>query len=394
MVAVSYYSAISLYSGYGFMSLVDPQRIIVRMPNWVGDLVMATAVLRDLREKFPSAEITAMVLSTLAPLLVGNPYLNDIFTFTKMNAFLRRQEQRDLVARIQQGKYDLGLLLTHSLSSAIWFWRGDVRMRIGYATHMRSWLLTRAVPLPSTLGHEHLVITYKRLLGALDIPLSNAAPELFVTPEERELARRLLAKQASEQKMVHNEDVLYIGMNPSAAYGPAKEWPEERFSRLAESLLSQQPRARVVFFGDPAGAPRVDRLVAAIRPELRERILNLAGRTSLRELVSLIALMDLFITCDSGPMHIAAALGTPLIALFGSTSEVVTGPYRASSSCGTAQSSASKRAPPAAPPALVIRKQVPCAPCFLRTCPIDFRCMRSIEVSEVAQRAAEILALH
>jgi len=321
------------------------------MPNWLGDAVMATPILKDVREKWPEASITVMCQGGVGSLLIGNPYLNEIFTFTRPNEFLRRQEKRDLIERLRQGKYDLGILLPNSFSSAWWLWRGHVKERIGFAADWRRFLLSKALPFPKERGEEHLVTTYKRLLEPLGISISESNPELFVTQEERAAALQLL-----EQHHVPKAGTV-IGINPGAAYGSAKCWLPDRFRKVIEKLL-EDPNIYVICFGDQAGAS----LVHEICEGFSQRVINLAGITSLRELLALIQRCNVFLTNDSGPMHIAAALKTPLVALFGSTNEIATGPYKHGK---------------------VIHKHVSCSPCYKRTCPIDFRCMKRIEADEV-----------
>jgi heptosyltransferase II len=349
----------TFYGFSGFFSLAAvnflvmnlSQNIIIRMPNWIGDAVMATPLIADLRHQFPEAQITAMCQGKIGELLLANPHLNEIFTFSRPNEFIRYQATRQLIARLRQGKYDLGLLLPNSLSSAWWFWRGAVKERIGFATDGRSLLLTRRPPLPKERG-EHLVLTYKRLLQPLEIAISTTKPQLFVTKEEMDAAALLLAAH----KVPLQGTV--IGINPGAAFGAAKCWPKEKFRALAKKIL-EKTNAHLLFFGDAQTAPLVHEICA----NLPSRVVNLAGLTSLRELIALLKQCSLFLTNDSGPMHIAAALQVPLVALFGSTDPFVTGPYQH----GT-----------------IIRKDnISCAPCFRRVCPIDFRCMQRIEVDEV-----------
>lgn len=335
--------------------------ILIRMPNWLGDMVMATPIIADLRKKWPQATITAMASKGLASLLVGNPHLNEIFTFSRPNEFLRREVRRDIISRLKQGKYDLGILLTNSFSSAVLLWKGEVKERIGFANEWRSLFLTKSVPMPKMKEKQHLVITYKKVLEPLGVKRTETAPELFVTSEERQAVRTLL----SEYNIPKGNRL--IGINPLAAFGDAKCWPPDRFRQLAETLASDK-KTTILFFGDAQGMPKVKEICAG----LPENVVNLAGMTSLRELVALIEACDLFITNDSGPMHIAAALKTPLLAIFGSTNEIATGPYQHGK---------------------IIHKHVSCSPCYLRKCPIDFRCMRKIDVEEVLKEVQN-LSLH
>ena len=328
----------------------QPEKIIIRMPNWIGDLVMATPILTDVRKQFPSAHITAMCRTPMCDLLKEDLDIDELFCFSKSNGFGRRSEKRDVIEKIRKGNYDLGILLTNWFSSAWLFWRGHVKRRLGFQGNGRGILLTDKVPFPANLKEQHLVLTYKNLLEPLGIPLSATKPRLFLTEKELEEAKVLL-----EQRGVSSRSKL-VGINPGAAYGSAKCWLPERFREVAEKLLQQG--IQVVFFGDQTTAPLVKDICQGLPPS----VINLAGVTSIRQLASLIKLCDAFLTNDSGPMHIAAAVGTPLVALYGSTSEIVTGPYQT----GT-----------------VIHKHVDCSPCYKRVCPIDFRCMKRIETDEV-----------
>ena len=326
-----------------------PQNILVRMPNWIGDLVMATPVLTDLRKGFPRASITAMCCSPVSDLLKTDESIDELFSFTKpSNEFGRRQE-RDIIAKIAAGKYDAGILLTNSFSSAWWFWQGRVARRIGYTGHFRRWLLTD--PLHLAPEKEHLVATYKKLLQPLHISPSQTAPRLYVADSEVEESKQLLYHQG------YVRGKKLIGINPGSAYGPAKRWPPERFRQLALRLLSETD-AYVVFFGDDS--------VKELGSGLPGKVIDLAGVTRLRELACLIKDCDVLVTNDSGPMHIGAAFGVPLVALFGSTDDQVTGPYNQSHH--------------------VINKRVKCSPCLKRVCPIDFPCMKQISVDEVIER--------
>lgn len=333
--------------------------LIVRMPNWIGDLVMATPVLADLREAFPKASITAMCKSPFSDLLKTDPAIDELFTFTKPpNEFLRRQEKRDIIEKIRRGKYDVGILLTNSFSSAWLFWKGDVARRIGYRKHFRSLLLTDRISFPTKKMHH--VDLYKHLLGALHVPHSKTAPRLFVSREEVEKSKELLYQRG------YKKGKKLVGIHPGASYGSAKCWPTELYQQLANKLL-EDPELYLVFFGDHTQVEMIQHIVET----LPSRAINIASVTSIRELACLIKDVSLLIASDSGPMHIAAAFQTPLIALFGSTDEKITGPY------GQNQA--------------VIRKQVFCSPCFRRVCPIDFRCMKGITVEEVLKKAKQML---
>lgn len=337
----------------------SPKNIIIRLPNWIGDLVMATPVLADLRKAFPGARITAMCRAPLEDLLKEDPDIDELFSFQRASGFGRRSDRRNIIQKLRQGEYDLGILLTHSFSSAWWFWQGKVKRRMGYNSHARRFLLTDPVPLPEKVEHQHLVLTYKMLLQPLGIPVSSSLPRLFLSEKEREEARDLLARHGVAS------DNIVVGINPGAAYGSAKCWLPERFREVTDKLLRDE-RIVLVYFGDQASRPVVNQICQGFSA----RVVNLAGLTSLRELASLLSLCKVLLTNDSGPMHIAAALMTPVVALFGSTSEAVTGPYQRG---------------------VVIHKHVACSPCYRRTCPIDFRCMKEIGVEEVYAQVVRLM---
>ncbi|MCY3974543.1 MAG: lipopolysaccharide heptosyltransferase II [Simkaniaceae bacterium] len=335
-------------------------RIIVRMPNWVGDIVMATPVLALLKKAYPEASLTAMMRRGTSALLQHDPALDDLLPFTK------GADERDRIERLRRNNYDLGILLTGSFSSAWLFWQGRVRNTYGFRKDGRRLLMHRSVPLPKQT--QHLVLTYQSLLHPLGIRESKSLPpHLYVTYEEKVKARQYLEEASTSIRSLPFASLKWIGISPSAAYGPAKCWLPERFREVIDKVLDTDPSHVVLVFGDTAHERQADYLCAPFA----ERVINLAGRTDLRRFMALISLCSVVLTNDSGPMHIADALHVPLVALFGSTDPSVTGPY--------------------GQPDAVLRKPVFCSPCFKRICPIDFRCMKGITVEEVTKRILSIL---
>jgi heptosyltransferase-2 len=315
-------------------------------------MIMATPILADLRKRFPDASITAMCCKPLSDLLIQNPNIDEIFAFSRpSNRFARREESRDIVKKVRAGNFDLGILLTNSFSSAWYFWQGKVKRRIGFAKHFRSFLLSDPLPL-FVRGSEHEVYTYKRLLAPLGIENTTTVPQLYLEEDEVKAAKRLLYQRG------YQEGKFLIGINVGAAYGSAKCWPADRFRAVAEELL-EQDGVYLLFFGDASTAS----LVKEICHGLPKQAINLAGMTTIRELACLIKSCDVLLTNDSGPMHMGAAIQVRLVALFGSTNEEATGPF--------------------GQPEAVIHKHPSCSPCFKRTCPIDFRCMKEISINEV-----------
>ncbi len=330
------------------LSQFKPQNIIVRMPNWVGDMVMATPILSDLRKAFPQARLTAMCRSPISDLLQEDLAIDELFSFTKTSRLVRRDEKKNILDRLRKGHYDLGFILPNTFSSTWWFWQGDVRVRIGYDGAGRRSLLSHPLEKPLSIDSQHLIATYKHLLTLIGIPISDTKPRLYLKESELEQAKVLMSQHGVKP---HHK---IVGINPGAAYGSAKCWLPERFREVTTHLL-QDKDVMVVYFGDLVTA----NLVKEVCQGLSTRVVNMAGLTSLRELACLISLCNVLLTNDSGPMHIAGALDVPIVALFGSTSSVVTGPWQEN---------------------IVIQKHVECSPCYRRTCPIDFRCMKQIEV--------------
>lgn len=347
--------------------MIGPQtaakNIIVRLPNWLGDAIMAVAALSALRRHFPHAALHVLCQANVAAVLQHNPDVDEILSYHKPSGWLHRLHHFEVIEMLQCGEYDLGILLTNSFSSAWWFWRGHVRYRLGYAMHWRSWLLNCALPLPAQIEKQHMVLTYKQLLAPLGIAPDEQPPKLFLSSEEQATAVAFL----SHCNIKVGEDIV-IGINPGAAYGRSKCWLPESFHALAVQLMRRDARVRLLFFGDAS----LKHLIDTICLGFSERVINLAGRTTLRELMALINLCQVVVSNDSGPMHVAAALKRPVVALFGSTNPTKTGPYSDN--------------------AIVLYKKVACSPCYRRVCPIDMRCMTQISVEEVMAAIQKLLA--
>ena len=315
---------------------------------------MATPVLTILRKSYQNARIIVVCNDIVASLLQYNPVIDEILPFSKKNS------ADIIITQLKKRKWDLGILLTNSFSSAYQFYKAKIPIRIGFSMHYRSLLLTHPIKLPKNDARQHLVKTYKELLLPLGVEVDDSAPQLVVTDREKEHVIKIL-----EQNGIIRDRHILVGINPGAAYGSAKCWPPEHFKALTNMLLKHK-EMRLLYFGDPNGKPLVDEICNPFS----HQVINLAAKTNLRELISLIQQCHLFITNDSGPMHIAAALQKPLVAIFGSTNSIKTGPY----GIGT-----------------VIRKPVACSPCYLRSCPIDFRCMTSISPREVYQESLRLI---
>jgi heptosyltransferase-2 len=335
-------------------------KILVRATNWVGDAIMSLPALERVRERWPGAEIAVLARPYVAELYRGQGIADRLLLdeFRGRHAGLRGR--RKLARELREERFDAVLLLTNSFDSAWVAWRAGIPERIGYARDGRSLLLTKPVPVPregETPPHESFYyLELLRRAGWIDRVSLGERIKLRVAEELRAAAaEKLLAAGA-------RPDALRIAFGPGASYGSAKCWLPERFAELADRLI-ESSHADVILFGTPAEQG----LIEAIISSMKRRPVNLAGQTSVAELPACFSACDLFIGNDSGAMHVAAAVGLPVVAIFGPTDAE-----------GTA---------PVTPQRSVVQHKVHCSPCFLRRCPIDHRCMKGVSVS-MAESAA------
>ena len=332
---------------------MEYKNIIVRMPNWLGDIVMATPILKALRNFFPDSKITLMCQHPSSAILQEDPNVDEIFSFKRSKPiFFRRDTTCSITDKLKIGNYDLGILLTNSFSSAWWFFQGNVKERIGYKNFPRDFLLTKSMKKPSKHALYHQVDEYADLLRLINVSFGKLEPKLYLKDEEVIEAKQKLFLLGI------NFDKKIIGVCAGASYGTAKRWPKEYFIELLKMFSSEFNPPQFIFLGDASTSSYIDEICVNY-PMIAW---NLSGKTTLRELMSFISLSDLFLTNDSGPMHMAAALDKKVLALFGSTSKERTGPYRKGK---------------------VLYEKVFCSPCYRRTCPLDFRCMKQLTPEKV-----------
>ena len=319
---------------------------------------MSLPALRAVRERFPGARISILARPWVADLYRREPFADEMIAYTARDVGSKWKAARELAAR----KFDCAILLQNAFDAAAVAWMARIPERIGYARDGRGFLLTRAVPVPKAGEipvHERFY--YLELLRRADIiqamPASDAI-RLEGAEEAREAGRERFRRLGFEGAVV--------GVSPGAAYGSAKRWLPERFAEAA-SRVAKELGASVAIFGSEA-----ERAVCeAVASSTRVRVKNFAGETTLAEFIELAAACRVYLTNDSGPMHIASALGVPTVAVFGATNDLTTGPT--------------------GPRSRVVREQVECSPCLKRECPIDHRCMTRVEAAQVADAALELL---
>jgi heptosyltransferase II len=323
------------------------ERIVVRAPNWVGDVVLSLPAIRDLCRNFPRARLTVL----------ARPWVADLYRpVTEVDEV---QESREFGKDVDwlKGAFDLGVLLPNSFGSALTLWQAGVPERFGYATDGRGPLLTRAVPVSGDVRGRSQVYYYRWMLAGLGLHVSGAPDASLRCPGE-------WSRRAAEKL---GDDGPWVGLNPGAFYGTAKRWLPERYAAVAD-LVARRTGAKVAIVGGPAERSLGEAVARMMRTPAR----LLSGETTLGELVGVLSRLRLLLTNDSGPMHLASALGVGVVAVFGSTD------WRETS--------------PAAGRYRLVREPVYCSPCLLRECPIDHRCMRRVSVERVAGAALEMLA--
>jgi heptosyltransferase II len=333
--------------------------VLVIGPNWIGDAVMSTPALANLRRGLPKAKIDLLVPRHVAPLFEDHPDIDRVLSRNDRQPWRTRLAQ---VLALRRCSYRAVLLLPNSFRAALYAWLVGSPIRLGYATDGRQWLLSHPVAVEGAQpGHQ--IDAYLQLVAALGLPVVERLPMLAPTPRAE-----MQAEQLWDARGWGRED-LVIGICPGAAFGPAKRWWPERFAALADRLIASGG-FRVAFFGSPEEIP----LVEHIRSQMTHEAVSLAGQDTLGSFMALAARCAVMITNDSGSMHIANAVGARVVALFGPTDP-----------CRTA---------PMATPATVLHRDLACSPCFRTTCPYsDHPCMRLIGVDDVYRAVLDILRL-
>jgi len=341
---------------------IDPQqinRILVREVNWLGDAVLTLPALEALDRRFPQAAISVLAKPWVSGLFAGHPAVDRVLEYRVGDVHRGVMGRWRLAKRLRDEDFDLAVLFPNSLDAAVVPWLAGIPRRVGYPTDGRRWLLTHPARRGAAARGHHQVERYLNIVRALggDGTLSL---RLRVPAEARQNARMLLEAQA-----VGPTD-LVVALNPGSVYGGAKRWPPERFAAVADGLAERRG-ARILLIGSPRERPILDEVGAG----MRHPAINLGGRTDLGTLVGLLARTQLLLTNDTGAMHVAAAVETPVLAIFGPTDAQATGPLGAHSR--------------------IVREPVPCSPCLLRECPIDHRCMTRVTVDHVLREALGLL---
>lgn len=325
---------------------------------------MCEPALRGLRKLFPDAQIALLVKPAVADLFAGHPALTRVLTYDTKGRHAGLSGKWALAGQLRRQGFDLAVLFQNAFEAAFLTFLAGVPRRYGYTTDGRSLLLSDPVAAPDRRTLVHQVRYYWDLLKPLGLTGDPFAPELVVFPEEE----RAMAKRFAQGGLTASDVV--VGINPGSTYGGAKRWLPERFAEVTERLSSTIRKSReqqvsVVIFG----AKGEERLAQEIAASLSSRSLVLSGATTIRELMAGVKRCAILLTNDTGPMHIASAFQVPVVAIFGPTDWRTTSPF------GSAHA--------------IVRQPVDCAPCLLRECPIDHRCMTRVTVDQVYEAAVK-----
>ena len=342
------------------------RRLVIRAPNWLGDAVMALPAMEAVRQAFGDAHVAVAAIASIAPLFAEK-------TSAGPDSVIVLADPAAEVQALRAGSFDAILLLPNSFRSAWSARRASIPERWGYAAGLRRWLLTRPISRPR--GRQHQSAYYLDLVKALNIPPVDARPHVAVRPATLARADALLAAHGLGRTAKGGSRC--IGFAPGAAYGHAKRWPPRM---VAETIvrLSRESNVTCVIFGAGSDRDSGREIESSLPSDIRA--VNLIGRTDLRLLAGVISRCAAFVSNDSGAMHLAAALGVPVVAIFGPTDERVTSPLAS----GTMVSHVVMPE--------VLTHSVFCRPCMLRDCPIDHRCMTGITVDTVVGALSRRLA--
>ncbi len=333
------------------------KRIVIRAPNWIGDSILALPAMVNLKRNFPESELWVAANEWVRDLFRTEDYLEGTIPIPQQNNL---KNLNFSARKLREFNFDLGILLTNSFGSALLFYLAGIPQRWGYRRDGRGFLLTKEAPVHNQADRFHQAHYYLDLLSGLG--LKNYTTELNLSLDRRELA--WVEEWLGSQNIDTKKPLVFI--NPGAFYGPAKRWPTSKYSELA-SLLQEKNKVQILIIG----SEKEISLAEHIATDMSERPFVLAGQTSLSRLAAIVSFGSVFISNDSGPMHLANALKIPVVALFGPTEPSRTGPYQN--------------------PYTIFHKGAPCWPCSYRDCPYDHRCMMNISVQEVFEACQKYL---
>jgi heptosyltransferase-2 len=329
------------------------KRILIRATNWVGDAVMTIPALEAVKENFPKASLTVLARPWVIPVFETHPAVDQVIPYSKgLGYYEDLLEFIRIIGILRRSRYDMTILFQNAFEAALLTYLGGIKIRVGYNTDGRGFLLSHPVHRHKKVLKCHQVEYYLSILRGMGWEAKSKDPEIFVAENDRAtITRKLLSNGVGEGDFL-------LGLSPGAVYGPAKRWPADRFAIIGDRAVEQWG-AKVVILG----SQKEQDICTGVSQAMKHPALNLCGKTTLGEGMALINRCVFFITNDSGLMHVAAALNVPLLVIFGSTDPVATGP----------RSQFVK----------VVRNPVYCAPCLKPKCSIGYPCLMKIGPDDV-----------
>lgn len=339
------------------------KRVVVRGTNWVGDSLMTVPALRALRRVLPEAHITLATRPGTKGIFSDADFIDDLLIYDRKSAFSVVPQIREWRKR----KFDLALLFQNAFEAAFIPFFAGVPIRLGYATESRQTLLTHPLPLPDWRSSRHEVFYYLYLVTALEQLLYESSSICEQPPDASIEISDQRRSEAVELLRAHgvSEEESVVAICPGSINSRAKRWPSAAYAMLADRLIDAQRKVLLIGSRDEVDVSN------EVVGRMRNRPTVLTGKTTLDQITSVLSAVDLIVTNDTGPAHIGAALGRPTIVIFGPTNPLTTRPF--------------------SPTAEILRHPPDCAPCMLRDCPIDHRCMTAITVDEVFERSYALL---
>jgi heptosyltransferase II len=332
----------------------DIRKILIRSTNWIGDAVMTTPAMGAVRAAFPTAEIVVAANPPVAELLYGHPACDRLLVYDRKGRHKGLPGLWRFSREIWKERFDLAILFQNAFEAAVLTLAAGIHRRAGYRTDGRGILLTHGVPVGRAVRRLHHTDYYLNMLGRLGIRGGDGRLHLNCTAGEKAWAESILG------------GAPWAAVNPGATYGSAKRWYPERFAEAADRIAETYGFSIVL-----VGGPGETAIGHDIEEAMPLRPLNLIGKTSIRQMMAILSAVRLMVTNDSGPMHVAAAFGTPIVALFGPTDHTTTSPLM--------------------PSFRIVRKPAECAPCLKRRCPTDHRCMDALSAADVLEAVDELV---
>ncbi len=338
------------------------KNVLIVSTSWLGDAVITIPTIHGIRNLYPDARISILAKHTIADIFRTVDILDEVIYFKKEKNYKKAKGLLKIASVLRKKEFDLAFIFPRSLGSALMCFFARIPERIGFASNGRGVFLTESVQRDPEILSKHQIHYYKKLLLSRGTPDFPELPGIKAPNKELKWAQKFILANKNPDKP------FLVGINPGSTYGEAKQWLPERFEELAKRLYKHNG-CDIIIFGDFNSRE----LAEKINKGLENRAMDVTGKTDILQLTGLIKECDLLVTNDTGPMHVACALSTPVVAIYGSTNQATTSPL--------------------GPFAVMIKKDMPCSPCMKRVCPEGHhQCMKNISVDEVEKAVLKKLS--